>query len=115
MEDTLLDVMYQCGESSVKYALVDEAAARGERECLVWGRGGVHQIASALEDEDVGSSPGMGVKVAGIGPTLPKPSKNPPTLGTLSLHRATREMFRRRTRARLTRPSRVGNLRIQVE
>lgn len=126
LEDRLLEVMYSSG-SSVRYALLDEKAAKGESECKIWGRSGIHSFSSAWEDEEnpLKTPDGMGVKVAGPGPSTAKSSAATSSMASQNLkyqsstpsvgnHRATRDLIRRRSRARLTRPSRVGNMRIQV-
>lgn len=111
IEDRLLEAMYSTfGSSSVHYVLLDERAATGEAQVQLFPRGGRHFFWNAYEDEEKGAASatgsGMGIKpppfVRGETPDL----RNKPALAAV---------LRRKSRVRLARPSRVGNIRIHVD
>ncbi|KDN40093.1 P-loop containing nucleoside triphosphate hydrolase protein [Tilletiaria anomala UBC 951] len=132
LEARLLDAMYSTPGSSVRYALLDEKAAKGETQVQLFARGGKHQFWTLYEDEEKEQAAnGMGIKVAGIGrppstaaaaaaATAPASARGSLAVATatkapsqvLVLRKGLNTIMRRRTRVRLTRPSRVGNMRV---
>lgn len=142
LETLLLDTMYDAPGGGVRYALVDRQAAMGEREVLLFSRGGRSAWMTAMEEDGAESTEAgpevkakgaakkdMAVKTPDATRRTPSSARQPPQVedsnktgaGASSpaqqpragvFGRIDKAMLRRRARARLTRPSRVGNLRI---
>lgn len=135
LEKRLMDAMYDAPGGAVRYALVDHAAAEGTAEVKMYSRGGKQAYLDALQEDEnehqvVGGkstaapvlapptsrSPSSTLaKAAAEGSSVQKKSalvaKKPSSTPSQD-HFFDEVNIRRRARARLTRPSRVGNLRI---
>jgi len=141
MEKRLLDAMYDGPGGGSKYALMDQSAAQGLSQVQLFSRGGRSAWLNAIEEDEenykkMQSSGNVEVKkdtsttsfvhskaANSSSPPLPSPlslaqadpaSRNIQVRSASKsfLARADEATLRRRARARLTRPSRVGNLRI---
>lgn len=130
MERRLLDAMYDGPGGGARYALMDESAAQGLSLVQLFSRGHRSAWLNAIDEEEERHKRRRTKKQSGDNrPPLPLASAANPgsgatapvtlrrsqakghaeLLGPAALDEAT---LRRRARARLTRPSRVGNLRI---
>ena len=128
LEDRLLDAMYSTPGSSVRFALLDEKAARGEGDVQLFARGGRHLFWTLYEDEEKGHTPiGMGIDkgekrvsqadAQAVRHTPAGTAGNEAALEKVSaalLRKNIAAPLRRRTRVRLTKPSRIGNMRVHV-
>ncbi|UZJ57022.1 hypothetical protein CBS101457_006342 [Exobasidium rhododendri] len=141
MEKRLLDAMYDAPGGGSRYALMDQSAAQGKKQVQLFSRGGRSSWLNAIEEDEENNKKAKKDATAvdkgntkravnsNTSPLSSKPSSTaiPSTLSDFkakkapmrsSSHsnslfaRADEATLRRRARARLTRPSRVGNLRI---
>lgn len=129
LETRLLDTMYEVPGGGVRYALVDRDAAMGQGDVQLFSRGGRSAWANAIEEDEEKhspSKPGPAPSTSSTKPPGPSdklsevrntvithPSVGPNKASPSGLFtRVDEATLRRRARARLTRPSRVGNLRI---
>lgn len=125
MEKRLLDAMFDGPNGGAAYALMDESAAKGLSQVQLFSRGGRSTWLDAIEEEEERHKKSQ---IADKKPVVKKHStlstatvnhakhvtlRTPiRSASTTMLDRINEATLRRRARARLTRPSRVGNLRI---
>ena len=112
LETRLMDAFYASYGSSVRYVLMDAKAARGEREVLLFSRGQKAEFETRDKEDDL-EAPSAQAKTPEQQHHTHKLHQQQPH----TLSHAADDMdktIRRRARVRLNRPSRVGNLRIQV-
>ncbi|PWN87446.1 P-loop containing nucleoside triphosphate hydrolase protein [Acaromyces ingoldii] len=124
LEKRLMDAMYDAPGGAVRYALVDQAAAEGAAEVKMYSRGGKQAYLDALhedesEEQDIKKKK-LSTSISSSSPAAKAEAirqKEPPLVAKTPSPPSQNHFFdevniRRRARARLTRPSRVGNLRI---
>ena len=110
LEDRLLDAMYSAPGGSARYALLDEAAAKGDTQVQLFPRGGRHTFWSLYDDEQRGG--------AGTGMGIARPRKfsaSSDGKGDQETANAIAAAMRRQSRTRMVRPSRVGNIRVRLD
>lgn len=130
MEKRLLDAMFDAPNGGASFALMDESAAQGRSQVHLFSRGGKAAYLNAIEEDEVRYKKSQsGIMKVNTRSELQKrlstikvntssqinvrqPVKHGSSSSTSLLNRIDEANLRRRARARLTRPSRVGNLRI---
>lgn len=130
LEKRLMDAMFDGPNGGARYALMDEKAAQGHSQVTFFSRGGRSAWLNAIEEEEErhkrrpsfkktkstsaprSSMPTMKEPKAPLTVKLQTPLMKATPPANPFLPRIDEATLRRRARARLTRPSRVGNLRI---
>lgn len=131
MEKRLLDAMFDGPNPNggARYALMDKSAAQGQSQVQLFSRGGKSAWLNAIEEDEEKHKQSLSPKKLKNLPSSSQSSANlskspvkiqahvkPGSWSSSStsslLARIDEATLRRRARARLTRPSRVGNLRI---
>jgi ATP-dependent Clp protease ATP-binding subunit ClpX len=129
MEKRLLDAMFDAPNGGASFALMDESAAQGRTQVHLFSRGGKAAYLNAIEEDEEKykksksgnakttashkiEKPFSAIKVNPSQVNIRQPIRHGSFSSTSILSRIDEANLRRRARARLTRPSRVGNLRI---